>query len=59
MLPALIFYFRIALEILGKTRSQLALHAHEEAMEFADEDITNILEFHISHLIIMMVVVNF
>ncbi len=41
---------KIALEILGKTRSQLALHALEEAMEFADEDIIPAIKRNISTL---------
>ena len=41
---------KIALEILGKTRSQLALHALEEAMEFADEDIIPSIKRNISTL---------
>lgn len=41
---------KIALEILGKTRSQLALHALEEAMEFADEDIIPAIKRNISIL---------
>lgn len=41
---------KIALEILGKTRSQLALHALEEAMEFADEDIIPAIKRNISAL---------
>lgn len=41
---------KIALEILGKTRSQLALHALEEALEFADEDIVPAIKRNISIL---------
>lgn len=41
---------KIALEILGKTRSQLALHALEEAMEFADDDIIPAIKRNISAL---------
>lgn len=41
---------KVALEILGKSRSQLALHALEEALEFADEDIIPSIKRNISTL---------
>ena len=39
-----------ALEILGKSKSQLALHALEEALEYADEDIVPAIKRNISTL---------
>ncbi len=39
-----------ALEILGKSKSQLALHALEEALEYADDDIVPAIKRNISTL---------
>ena len=41
---------KIALEILGKTKSQLALHALTEVLEYADEDIIPAVKRNISTL---------
>jgi len=40
----------VALDILGKSKSQLALHALEEALEYADEDILPAIKRNISAL---------
>ena len=40
----------VALDVLGKSKSQLALHALEEALEYADEDIIPAIKRNISTL---------
>lgn len=41
---------KVSLEILGKTKSQLALHALQEALEYVDEDIIPSIKRNISTL---------